>query len=123
MSTMMRVLLDAAAGTTESPTGIQWLDVLLVALKNFINPILIVACTAGIIYAIVVGIRFVKADDKSARDEAKAKLISVIIGIVVTIVLVVVFYWLSANIGNIIDQTKFTENATDPSAIISFLKF
>lgn len=73
----------------------QWAVTLSTALKNVINPILILIATAGIIYAIVVGIKFVKAEDKSQRDEAKAKLISVIIGIAVTAALIALFYWLT----------------------------
>ncbi len=76
-------------------TGHGWLNELINAVIGIINPILIVAAIAGIIYAVVVGIRFVKADDKGARDEAKQKLISVIIGIVVTLVLVALFFWLA----------------------------
>lgn len=93
-------------------TGIGWLDVLLTAVMNVVNPILIIAAVAGILYAIVVGVKFVKADDKGARDEAKAKLISVIIGIVVTIVLIVLFYFLAFNMGNgkLIDPNSWGSN-------------
>lgn len=76
-------------------TGISWLDVLINAVYNIINPILIVVAVAGILYAIVVGVKFVKADTKEEREEAKQKLISVIIGIVVTFVLIALFYWLA----------------------------
>jgi cytochrome c biogenesis protein CcdA len=76
-------------------TGINWLDTLVAAVYNVINPILIVVAVAGIIYAIVVGVKFVKADSKDEREEAKQKLISVIIGIVVTFVLIGLFYWLA----------------------------
>lgn len=76
-------------------TSIGWLNTLINAVIGVVNPILIVACVAGIIYAVVVGIKFVKADDKSARDEAKQKLLHVIIGIVVTLILIAVFFWLA----------------------------
>ena len=76
-------------------TGIEWLDVLINAVYRVVNPILIVAAVAGIIYSIVVGIKFVKADSKDQREEAKQKLITVIIGIVVTFVLIALFYWLA----------------------------
>ena len=92
---------------SEAGTGYVWLDTLVGAMYNFINPVLIVVAVAGILYAIVVGVKFVKAEDKSQRDEAKAKLISVIIGIVVTIVLVALFYWLAYAFSNrIIDLTN-----------------
>ena len=72
----------------------QWVSSFSDAVKSIIGPILIVAASAGIIYAIWVGIKFVRAEDKNARDEAKHKLIYVIIGIVVTLVLIALFYWL-----------------------------
>ena len=80
-------------------TGIAWLDTLVAALMNVVNPILILVAVAGIVYSIVVGVKFVKADSKEEREEAKAKLISVIIGIVVTIILIALFYFLAFNIG------------------------
>ena len=89
-------------------TGIGWLDTLVAAVMNIINPILILVAVAGIVYSIVVGVRFVKADSKDEREEAKHKLISVIIGIVVTIVLIALFYFLAFNIGpgKLIDPTN-----------------
>jgi len=76
-------------------TGINWLDVLINSVYRFINPMLVVVAVAGIVYAIVVGVKFVKADNKDERNEAKSKLISVIIGIVVTFLLIALFYWLA----------------------------
>lgn len=89
-------------------TGIGWLDTLVAAVMNIINPILILVAVAGIVYSIVVGVRFVKADSKDEREEAKQKLITVIIGIVVTIVLIALFYFLAFNIGpgKLIDPTN-----------------
>ena len=81
-------------------TGINWLDVLISSVYNVIGPILIVVAVAGIIYSIVVGVKFVKADSKDEREEAKQKLISVIIGIVVTFVLIALFYWLAYAFSN-----------------------
>ncbi len=80
-------------------TGIGWLDTLLNSVTKIINPILIMVAFAGVLYAIVVGVKFVRADNKDERDEAKQKLITVIIGIVVTLALVALFYFLAYNIG------------------------
>ena len=77
-----------------------WVNTLTTAMSNVINPVLILAATAGIIYAVVVGFKFVKAEDKAARDEAKQKLITVIVGVVVTIVLIALFYWLAYALRN-----------------------
>ena len=97
---------------------VPWIDVLIQAVYTFIGPILILAATAGIIYAIVVGVKFIKAEDKSQRDEAKAKLISVIVGIVVTIVLIALFYVLASNIDNIIDTAKSVQPTEEETEVI-----
>ncbi|MBR4998739.1 MAG: hypothetical protein IKY10_02550 [Clostridia bacterium] len=90
-------------------TGAEWLNKLLTAVVNIINPILILVAVAGTVYAIVVGVKFVKADSKDEREEAKQKLISVIVGIVVTFVLIALFYFLAFNIGEgkLFDVSKF----------------
>ena len=90
-------------------TGYAWLDKLVTTVISLINPILIVVAVAGIVYSIVVGVKFVKADSKDQREEAKQKLITVIIGIVVTCVLIALFYFLAFNIGigKLIDPTVF----------------
>lgn len=104
----MNFLLSTMMNSANVP---GWLQTILNALTNFINPILIVVSVAGIIYAIVVGIRFAKADDKNEREEAKQKLIYVIVGIVVTIVLIALFYFLKYAIENgMIDFTGWYTN-------------
>lgn len=82
-------------------TGIDWLETILNAVINIINPILILVAVAGIVYAIVVGVKFAKADEKNERDEAKQKLIYVIVGIVVTGLLIALFYYLAYNMSDI----------------------
>ena len=84
----------------------KWVTDLTNAITSVLNPILILVAVAGIIYAIVVGVKFVKADEKGQRDEAKQKLIFVIVGIVVTFLLIALFYWIKANIGNWLDSLK-----------------
>ena len=41
----------------------SWVETLVSAVMDVINPILILVATAGIIYAIVVGVKFAKAED------------------------------------------------------------
>ena len=88
MSTLMSMLLNSA-------NNWGWVSTLTDAVKNVLVPILTLVAFAGIVYAIVVGVRFAKADDKSQRDEAKQKLITVIVGIVVTAVLIALFFFLA----------------------------
>lgn len=92
LANVAMLLADKVDGNVAIP---GWLDTIIKAVQRVIGPILIVAATAGILYAIVVGIKFVKADTKDEREEAKQKLITVIVGVVVTLLLIVAFYWLA----------------------------
>lgn len=78
----------------------DWATKITDAVTKLLVPILIIACSVGMIWAVVVGIKMMKADDKSARDEAKAKLINIAISIVAIAVLIGLFYalreWLKA---------------------------
>lgn len=92
---MFLQLLDSAANT--------WATKITDAVDKILVPILIIACSVGMVWAIVVGIKMMKADDKSARDEAKAKLINIAISIVAIAVLIGLFYalrnWLGTEEG------------------------
>lgn len=81
-------LLDSAADT--------WATKVTDAVTKLLVPILIIACSVGMIWAVVVGIKMMKADDKAAREEAKAKLINIAISIVAIAVLIGLFYALRA---------------------------
>ena len=73
-----------------------WADKILDACTQILVPLLIIGAAVGMIYAVVVGIKMMKADDKSARDEAKAKLINIAISIVAIAVLIGLFYALAS---------------------------
>ena len=81
-----------------------WQGKITSAVSKILVPLLIVACSVGMIYAVVVGIKMMKADDKSARDEAKAKLINIAIAIVAIAVMIGLFYalknWLESEYTN-----------------------
>ena len=74
----------------------SWQDKVIAAVDNILVPILIIGCSVGMIWAIVVGIKMMKADDKSKRDEAKANLINLAIALVATAVLIGLFYAIRA---------------------------
>ena len=78
----------------------DWSDKVVSAVDKILVPILIIACSVGMIYAIVVGIQMMKADDKSKRDESKARLINIAISIVAIAVLIGLFYALRAWLKN-----------------------
>ena len=92
----------------------DWQDKVTKAVDKILVPILVIACSVGMVWAIVVGIKMMKADDKSKRDEAKATLINIAISIVAVAVLIGLFYalrtWLdTGNSGSQITGSNFGE--------------
>ncbi len=79
--------------------GLGWLSKLITAVKNIIGPILIVIATVGIIYAIYLGVMLAKAESAEAREEAKKRIINVVIAIGITAALIFVMYLLANNVG------------------------
>ena len=69
----------------------DWQEKVMNAVNNILTPILVIACSVGMVWAIVVGIKMMKADDKTKRDEAKATLINIAISIVAIAVLIGLF--------------------------------
>lgn len=94
---LMRNIISLLGGwssdfwTQEGLEQYDWLPKLFEVLYPLLYAIMAVAAAAGAIYAIVLGINLARADDQSKRDEAKKRLITVIIAVAVTILLVVFF--------------------------------
>lgn len=61
---------------------------------NFLNQVLvyvlILVSTAGAIYAVVLGVKMARAEDASAREEGKKKIINFVIALAATILLIVI---------------------------------
>ena len=74
----------------------DWADKVGVLVGKILGPILIIGCSVGMIYAIVVGIQMMKADSKDKREENKARLINIAISIVAIAVLIGLFYALKS---------------------------
>lgn len=79
-------------------TNIEWLDSLTAAIDDILTPLMIIACSAGAVYAIVLGIKMAQADSKDKREEFKKQLINIVIAIVSVIALIVLFNFVSDNI-------------------------
>ena len=100
----------------------DWQTKVTTAVDKILVPILVIACSVGMVWAIVVGIKMMKADDKTKRDEAKATLINIAISIVAIAVLIGLFYalrgWLTSetnkvepgNFGDIFEKTEGGNN-------------
>ena len=95
---MFSQLLDNVAKT--------WQDKVVNAVSTILVPLLVIACSIGMVWAIIVGIKMIKADEKSKRDENKQQLINIAISLVATAVLIGLFYGL-------MNWIKGYENNTD----------
>ena len=95
----------------------QWYDIIVNAVDKLIGPILIVFASIGIVYAVVIGVKMMKAESKEDRENNKARLINIAITIIAVVALIAIFYALRAYLmkdgGANLDSIK---NAVDDSA-------
>lgn len=80
----MRLLAESFAKT--------WQGKVTNAVSSILVPLLVIGCSVGMIYAVIVGIKMMKAEDKNAREENKARLINIAISIVAVAILIGLFY-------------------------------
>ena len=108
---MFNMLLDASKGG-------EWYDVIVNAVNKIIGPILIVFCSIGVIYAVVIGVKMMKAESKEDRENNKARLINIAITIVAVVCMIAIFYALQAFLKKDTDITTI-KNFVDTSAASS----
>ena len=108
-----------AAASSSGGTNAEWyikiVQPILKLLDDLLVPLLIVLGSAGMIYAIVLGVNFAKAETSDKREEAKKRMINFIIGFVVTIVLLIVLKLIVNNVTSIkgaIDNVTSSAAAT-----------
>lgn len=68
-----------------------WVGTIVEAINTLLYPLLVVVGAAGMIYAIVIGVQMARADSTEKREEAKKRLINVIVGLAITIGLILFF--------------------------------
>lgn len=69
----------------------SWVLVVVDAINQVLWPILIVVGAAGSIYAVIIGVNMARADSTEKREEAKKRLINVIVGLAIIIALILLF--------------------------------
>ena len=92
---------------TNLPEQFEWVNEITKAINLILWPILIVVGSAGTIYAVVLGVNMARADSTEKREEAKKRLINVIVGIAIVVGLILFFQLLIAD-GGILDQVLNT---------------
>ena len=71
--------------------NLGWISDLLTALNWILWVSLVLVGACGAVYAIYIGVKMARADSSEQREEAKKRLINVIVAIVVTIALILFF--------------------------------
>ena len=104
----------------------QFLNPIIEVLGTVLVPILIIVGTAGMIYAIVLGVKLARAETTDARDEAKKRLINAVIALVVMIALILLLQLFTDNIakwiGGVAGDESGESGGGTGSGIITGLK-
>ena len=104
----------------------QFLNPIIEVLASALVPILIIVGTAGMIYAIVLGVKLARAETTDARDEAKKRLINAVIALVVMIALILLLQLFTDNIakwiGGVAGDESGESGGGTGSGIITGLK-
>ena len=69
----------------------KWVEQIYSGITTILVPILAIVAAAGIIWAIVLGVNMARADSTDKREEAKKRLIGLVVGIVILVVLIIFF--------------------------------
>lgn len=91
---------DPTNETSQAQKIVKPIDELL---DVMIVPLLILIGSAGLIYSIVLGVNYSKAENAEKREEAKKRLVNTIIGFVVLLVLLVLLRVFTNNAEEISD--------------------
>ena len=101
--------------------GFDWLESLLGALEKIVGPILIVVGAVGIIYAIYLGVMLAKAENAEKREEAKKRIINVLIAIAITAALIFLMYLFSGHVDWFMGLNENAKDAQPAPAAIRLL--
>lgn len=98
----------------------KWVYDIADVINKALWPILIVVAAAGTIYAVVLGVNMARADSPEKREEAKKRVINVLIGmaIIVGLILLLQLFMSLIKNGTFFDVNK----TTDPEAIFKIFK-
>ena len=113
--------LNGLLENTQAYTNFPWLRNLVDVLNSVVAPILIVIGAVGIIYAIYLGVMLAKAENAEKREEAKKRIINVIVAIVITAALIFLMYLFSNNldwfISHASEEAEMPASSSSPTKI------
>ena len=80
----------------------QYTDKLLNLVTSLLTPIFAVLAVVGIVWAIILGVQYMKAESTDKKEEAKKKMVNVIVGTVIMLVMVIILIMVANNISAIV---------------------
>ena len=83
--------LGAVISEDDLPTTWKWVATVANTIFDILWPLLIIVGAAGAIWAVVLGVNMARADSTEKREEAKKRLLSLVIGLAITIGLILFF--------------------------------
>ena len=87
MSALLTTFVNLLAGEFDG-TKWEFLNPIVEVLQEVLWPTLILVGTAGMIFAVVLGVKLAQAETADAREEAKKRIINAVIALVVIIALI-----------------------------------
>ena len=88
MSRFLLAISNAIRGGNSSLSAIA--EQIEGIIQDVVSPVLVVIGAAGVIYAIILGVNYIKAETPDKRKEAQGRLIGAIIGVIIIIAGIVV---------------------------------
>ena len=89
MAQILALLGGGDAGGTKDPFNV-YTTKLLEVVKDLLTPIFAVLATVGVVWAIVLGVQYMKAESTDKKEEAKKRMVNVIVGTVIMLVMVMI---------------------------------
>ena len=115
------IVTVATTTTTAMATGLSSNDVnavvdpVVALIKSLLNPALAIVTAIGLIYCIILGVKYAQCEEPQAREKAKNHLKNAIIGFVLIFVLMVALILLTPALKNWVNTTINKANGTNTS--------
>ncbi len=113
MSAMIGFLGSGSAPSdalSDSPSWlVQTFAIVWKVIDDILWPAFAIIATLGIVYAIVLGVNYAKAETSDKKEEAKKRIINAVVGVVVMLALIVI---LKVFVSNIAGVREWADNLT-----------
>lgn len=109
LNKLMSFILSGSGNATGAPSAsnVTWIQNVVAAVYNIVNkfiwPAVAIILTLGIVYVIILGVNYAKAETSDKKEEAKKRIINAVVGVVITLALIMLIYVLLRNFGSIKD--------------------